>query len=54
MVSFDFVARFAKRLRTAVDVNAVLEAVDGVDLALTSLVGTTDNLDLILRKVSTP
>jgi hypothetical protein len=41
-------------LRTAVDVDAVLQAVNGGDLALTSLVGATDNLDLVLRKVSKP
>lgn len=40
-------------LRTAVDVDAVLEAVDGGNLALTALVGTADNGDLVLRKVST-
>lgn len=40
-------------LRTAVDVDAVLETVDGGDLALTSLVRTADNSDLILRQVST-
>lgn len=40
-------------LRTAVDVDAVLEAVDGGDFALTSLVGTADNSDLVLGKVST-
>ena len=39
-------------LRTAVDVDAVLEAVDGGDLALTSLVGSADNSDLVLEKVS--
>jgi hypothetical protein len=39
-------------LRTAVDVDAVLEAVDGGDLALTALVGTADNGDLVLEKVS--
>ena len=33
--------------------NAVLEAVDGGDLALTSLVRTADNGDLVLGKVST-
>jgi hypothetical protein len=40
-------------VRTATDVNAVLEAVDRGDLALTSLVGAADNGDLVLRKVST-
>jgi hypothetical protein len=34
-------------------VDAVLEAVDGGDLALTSLVGAADDLDLVLRTVST-
>jgi hypothetical protein len=33
--------------------DAVLEAVDGGDLALTALVGTADNGDLVLGKVST-
>lgn len=46
--------RLAKGLHTAVDVDAVLQAVDGVDLALTALVGATDDLDLVLRKVSKP
>lgn len=32
----------------------VFQAVDGVDLALTALVGATDDGDLILRKVSKP
>lgn len=41
-------------LRTAVDVDNVFQAVNGVDLALTALVGATDNLDLVLRKVSKP
>jgi hypothetical protein len=40
-------------LRTAVDVDAVLQAVDGGDLALTSLVAAAHNGDLVLRKVST-
>jgi hypothetical protein len=39
-------------LRTATDVDAVLEAVDGGDLALTSLVGAAHDHDLVLRKVS--
>lgn len=34
--------------------DAVLQAVDGVDLALTALVGATDDLDLVLRKISKP
>jgi hypothetical protein len=41
-------------VRTAVDVKAVLQAVDGGDLALAALVAAADNLNLILRKVSTP
>lgn len=41
-------------VRTAVDVKAVLQAVDGGDLALTALVGAADNLDLVLRNVSKP
>jgi hypothetical protein len=45
---------WAERLRTAVDVDAVLQAVDGVDLALTALVGATDDRDLVLRVVSKP
>lgn len=40
-------------IRTAVDVDAVLETVDGGDLALTSLVAAADDHDLVLRKVST-
>mgnify|MGYP004500134399 CR=1 FL=1 len=54
MVSSGRVTRSEWWLRTAVDVDAVLEAVDGVDLALTALVGATDDLDLVLRKVSKP
>lgn len=46
--------RSERWLRTAVDVDNVFQAVDGVDLALTALVGATDDLDLILRKVSNP
>jgi hypothetical protein len=42
--------RSAWWLRTAVDVDNVFQAVDGVDLALTALVGATDDLDLVLRK----
>jgi hypothetical protein len=41
-------------VRTAVDVEAVLQAVDGGDLALTSLVGAADDLNLVLRNVSKP
>jgi hypothetical protein len=41
-------------VRTAVDVDAVLQAVDGGDLALTALVGAADDLDLVLRNVSKP
>jgi hypothetical protein len=42
-----------EEIRTAVDVDAVLEAVDRGDLALTSLVGAADDHDLVLRTVST-
>lgn len=54
MISSGRATRLARWLRTAVDVNAVLQAVDGVDLALTALVGATDDLDLVLRKISKP
>ena len=54
MVSAGRVTGLARGLRTAVDVDAVLQAVDGVDLALTALVGATDDGDLVLRKVSKP
>lgn len=54
MVSSGRVTRSVKWLRTAVDVDAVLQAVDGVDLALTALVGATDDGDLVLQKVSKP
>lgn len=40
-------------VRTAVDVDAVLETVDGGDFALTSLVAAAHDHDLVLRKVST-
>jgi hypothetical protein len=39
-------------LHTAVDVDAVLEAVDGGNLALTTLVAAADDLDLILQKLA--
>jgi hypothetical protein len=54
VVSGGRVTWWAEKLRTAVDVDTVLQAVDGVDLALTALVGATDNLDLVLRLVSQP
>lgn len=40
-------------IRTAVDVNDILEAVDGGDLALTSLVAAAHNGDLVLQPLST-
>lgn len=42
-----------RKLRTSGNVEAELEAVDGLDLALTSLVATADNGNLILHKLST-
>jgi hypothetical protein len=45
-------ANFVSEKRTSVDVDAVLEAVDGGDLALASLVRTADNHNLILGHVS--
>lgn len=42
-----------RRIRTAGNVETVLEAVDGLDLALTSLVATADDGDLILQILST-
>jgi hypothetical protein len=44
--------KLERGLRTAVDVDAVLEAVDGGDLALTSLVAAAHDGDFVLRKVS--
>jgi hypothetical protein len=41
-------------VRTAGDVDAVLEAVDGGDLALAALVAAAHDHDLVLRTVSTP
>ena len=38
-------------VRTSVDVDAELEAVDGVDLALTALVGATNDGNLVLKIV---
>ena len=52
MVSGGRVTRSERWLRTTVDVNNVFQAVDGVDLAFTALVGATDDLDLVLRSVS--
>jgi hypothetical protein len=40
-------------VRTAADVDAVLEAVHGGDLALASLVGAAHDHDLVLGTVST-
>jgi hypothetical protein len=40
-------------VRTAADVDAVLKAVHGGDLALASLVGAAHDHDLVLGKVST-
>jgi len=54
VVSSGRMTRSARWLRTAIDVDNVFQAVDRVDLALTTLVGATDNLDLVLRKVSKP
>jgi len=42
-----------QELRTSGNVETELQAVDGLDLALTSLVATADNGDLILHRLST-